>query len=70
MTKKDEIKTLSLKEQAEAEMQSLVEQHNALVQEIQESSNRLTEVKSMIVEKQGYMKGLADCDAECEKGDK
>jgi hypothetical protein len=49
------------------EMNSLVEQHNELVKSVQEQQGRLTEVKSMLLEKQGYLKGLEDCDANCEK---
>ena len=58
---------VDLKEQATKEMEVLVEQHNELVKVLQESQGRLAEVKSMIVEKQGYMKGLEDCEANCEK---
>ena len=59
--------TVDLKEQAMKEMEVLVEQHNELVKALQESQGRLAEVKNMIVEKQGYMKGLEDCEANCEK---
>ena len=44
-------------------MESLIEQHNELVKVIQDSNGRLAEVKSMIVEKQGYLKALEDIDA-------
>ena len=47
-------------------MQTLVEQHNILVGEIQEAQGRLGEVKQMIVEHQGYMKGLEACNKDCE----
>lgn len=63
---KDKIE-VDLKQQATAEMETLVEQHNELVKVLQESQSRLAEVKNMIVEKQGYMKGLEDCEANCEK---
>ena len=48
-------------------METLVEQHNQLVQEIQEANGRLAEVKQMIVEHQGYIKGLEACDENCEE---
>jgi len=47
-------------------MESLVEQHNTLVNEIQEANGRLGEIKQMIVEHQGYMKGLEACKEDCE----
>jgi len=62
-----EAKTVNLKEQAATEMESLVEQHNELVTSIQEQQGRLAEVKQLIVEKQGYMKGLQDCEENCDK---
>ena len=49
------------------EMETLVEQHNELIKTIQEQQGRLSEVKNMLVEKQGYLKGLEDCDAQCDK---
>ena len=49
------------------EMETLVEQHNELIQSIQEQQGRLNEVKSMLTEKQGYLKGLEDCDEQCGK---
>jgi len=58
---------LSLMEEASAKMETMVEQHNELVQAIQEQQARLGEVKQMLVEHQGYMKGLEACDKECEK---
>jgi len=58
---------LSLMEKAEQDMQSMVEQHNELVNQLQELNGRLTEVKQMIVEHQGYMKGLKACNDGCEK---
>jgi len=60
-----EKKELTLKEKSQAEMEMLIEQHNELSREIQEANNRLTEVKSMIIEKQGYLKALEDCEKEC-----
>ena len=54
---------VNLKEIALSEMESLIEQHNELVKVIQDSNGRLAEVKSMIVEKQGYLKALEDIDA-------
>ena len=64
MTKTE--KKVDLKEEASKEMEALVEQHNALVKEMNDANSRLAEVKQMIVEKQGYMKGLADCETQCE----
>ena len=58
---------VSIREKAENEMGSLVEQHNELVQNLQEMNARLSEVKQMIVEKQGYLKALDDCDKECKE---
>ena len=58
---------VNLKDEALKEMESLVEQHNELVKNIQDSQGRLAEVKNMLVEKQGYLKGLEACDAQCEK---
>jgi len=51
---------VSLKEAATTEMETLVEQHNTLVKNIQEGQARLTEVKEMLIEKQGYLKALED----------
>ena len=48
----------------------MVEQHNELVKELQESNGRLAEVKQMIVEHQGYIKGLEACEESCKPGDK
>ena len=47
-------------------METLVEQHNQLVQEIQSANERLAEVKQMVIEHQGYMKGLEACEQDCE----
>jgi prefoldin subunit 5 len=58
---------VNLQDAAKAEMEALVEQHNQLVQEISEANGRLAEVKQMIVEKQGYMKGLEDCEKQCKE---
>ena len=59
-------KKVDLKAVAMKEMETLVEQHNELIQSIQEQQGRLNEVKSMLTEKQGYLKGLEDCNANCE----
>lgn len=59
-------KKVDLKQEAQTKMESLVEQHNALVQELQSANERLAEVKQMIVEHQGYMKGLEACEKDCE----
>ena len=59
-------KKVDLRQEAETKMESLVEQHNTLVQEIQEANGRLGEIKQMIVEHQGYMKGLEACNKDCE----
>ena len=61
-----EKKSVDLKEAAQEQMQTMVEQHNELVNSIQEMQGRLSEVKSMIVEHQGYMKGLEACNEACE----
>ena len=58
---------VNLQDAAKAEMEALVEQHNQLVQEISEANGRLAEVKQMIIEKQGYMKGLEDCEKQCKE---
>jgi hypothetical protein len=63
-------KKVNLQQEAETKMASLVEQHNQLVNEIQEANGRLAEVKQMIIEHQGYMKGLEACDENCEKESK
>ena len=47
-------------------MQTLVDQHNELAGQIQEANGRLAEVKQMIIEHQGYMKGLDACEKDCE----
>jgi hypothetical protein len=59
-------KKVDLRQEAETKMESLVEQHNNLVGEIQEANGRLGEVKQMIIEHQGYMKGLEACEKDCE----
>jgi peptidoglycan hydrolase CwlO-like protein len=59
-------KTVNLKQEAQTKMESLVEQHNSLVQELQSANERLAEVKQMIVEHQGYIKGLEACEKDCE----
>lgn len=64
---KSEEKKVDLKAKAMDEMSSLVEQHNELVTSIQEQQGRLNEVKAMLTEKQGYLKALEDCDAQCDK---
>jgi|TARA_B100000073_G_scaffold89431_1_gene70283 chaperonin cofactor prefoldin len=63
-------KKVNLRQEAETKMESLVEQHNELVNEIQEANTRLAELKQMIIEHQGYMKGLEACDTNCEKESK
>ena len=65
MSKKEQ--KVDLKGEASTKMETLVEQHNQLVQEIQEANGRLAEVKQMVVEHQGYMKGLEACDENCEE---
>lgn len=57
---------VDLKQEAQTKMESMVEQHNALVQELQGANERLAELKQMIVEHQGYMKGLEACEKDCE----
>lgn len=64
---KSEEKKVDLKAKAMEEMSSLVEQHNELIKLIQEQQGRLNEVKTMLTEKQGYLKALEDCDAQCDK---
>jgi hypothetical protein len=59
-------KKVDLRQEAEIKMESLVEQHNTLVQEMQSANERLAEIKQMIVEHQGYMKGLDACNKDCE----
>jgi hypothetical protein len=59
-------KKVDLKQEAQTKMESMVEQHNALVQELQGVNERLAEVKQMIIEHQGYMKGLEACEKDCE----
>jgi hypothetical protein len=59
-------KNVDLRQEAETKMETMVEQHNTLVQEIQEAQGRLGEVKQMIIEHQGYMKGLEACEKDCE----
>jgi flagellar hook-associated protein FlgK len=59
-------KKVDLRQDAETKMGSLVEQHNKLAQEIQSANERLAEVKQMIIEHQGYMKGLDACKENCE----
>ena len=58
---------VDLKEQATSQMETMVEQHNGLVSEIQEANGRLTEIKNMIIEHQGYIKGLEACEESCEE---
>tara|TARA_S200002703_G_scaffold125668_1_gene111957 strand:- start:28 stop:225 length:198 start_codon:yes stop_codon:yes gene_type:complete len=59
-------KKVDLRQEAQTKMESMVEQHNALVQELQGANERLAEVKQMIIEHQGYMKGLEACEKDCE----
>lgn len=58
---------VDLQKEAESKMESLVEQHNELAGNIQEANSRLAEVKQMIIEHQGYMKGLEACDNNCKE---
>ena len=58
---------VDLKKEAESKMQTMVEQHNQLATEIQDANGRLSEVKQMIIEHQGYMKGLEACDENCKE---
>jgi len=60
-------KKVDLRQEAETKMETLVEQHNKLVQEIQSANERLAEVKQMVIEHQGYMKGLEACEEDCDK---
>ena len=46
-------------------MQTLVDQHNELVNSAKETNARLAEVKQLLVEHQGYMKGLEACEEDC-----
>ena len=59
-------KKVDLRQEADTKMETLVEQHNKLVQEIQSANERLAEVKQMVIEHQGYMKGLEACEEDCE----
>ena len=59
-------KKVDLRQEAETKMETLVEQHNELAKDIQEANARLGEIKQMIVEHQGYMKGLEACNKDCE----
>ena len=59
-------KKVDLKQEAQTKMESMVEQHNALVKELQGANERLAEIKQMIIEHQGYMKGLEACEKDCE----
>ena len=61
---------VDLKQEAQTKMESMVEQHNALVQELQGANERLAEIKQMIIEHQGYVKGLEACEESCEPGEK
>ena len=59
-------KKVDLRQEAQTKMESMVEQHNALVKELQGANERLAEIKQMIIEHQGYMKGLEACEKDCE----
>ena len=63
---KEKKENVSLRQEGELKMQTLVEQHNELAGQIQEANGRLAEVKQMIIEHQGYMKGLDACEKDCE----
>ena len=56
---------VNLKDVAMEEMQEFVESHNQLIQQISEANSKLADLKSAIIEKQGYLKGLEDCDEQC-----
>ena len=58
---------VDLKKAAESKMETMVEQHNQLATEIQEANARIGEIKQMIIEHQGYMKGLEACDKQCDE---
>tara|TARA_R100001015_G_C4610766_1_gene166159 strand:+ start:1118 stop:1321 length:204 start_codon:yes stop_codon:yes gene_type:complete len=64
---KEKKEQVNLKQDADIKMNTLVEQHNELVKDIQEANGRLAELKQMIIEHQGYIKGLEACDENCEK---
>tara|TARA_X000000368_G_scaffold418936_1_gene420875 strand:- start:3962 stop:4171 length:210 start_codon:yes stop_codon:yes gene_type:complete len=59
-------KKVDLKQEAQSKMETLVEQHNELVKELESANARLAEIKQMIIEHQGYMKGLEACEKDCE----
>ena len=61
---------VDLKQDAMEKMESMIEQHNELVKELESANGRLAEVKQMIVEHQGYIKGLEACEESCKSGDK
>ena len=57
---------VDLKEEAMKTMETMVEQHNELVKELQGVNERLAEVKQLIIEHQGYLKGIEACEESCE----
>jgi len=59
-------KKVDLKQEAQTKMETLVEQHNELVKDLESANARLAEIKQMIIEHQGYMKGLEACEKDCE----
>ena len=59
-------KKVDLKQEAQSKMETLIEQHNELVKELESANARLAEIKQMIIEHQGYMKGLEACEKDCE----
>jgi len=61
---------VDLKQDAMDKMESMVEQHNELVKELESANGRLAEVKQMIIEHQGYLKGIEACEESCKPGDK
>tara|TARA_R100000951_G_scaffold61536_1_gene51713 strand:- start:202 stop:405 length:204 start_codon:yes stop_codon:yes gene_type:complete len=63
-------KKVDLKQEAMEKMESMVEQHNELVKELESANGRLAELKQMIIEHQGYIKGLEACEKSCEPGEK
>ena len=61
---------VDLKQEAMDKMNTMVEQHNELVKELESANGRLAEIKQMIIEHQGYVKGLEACEESCKPGDK
>jgi len=59
-------KKVDLKQEAQTKMETMVEQHNELVKDLESANARLAEIKQMIIEHQGYIKGLEACEKDCE----